>query len=98
MAAALAGVLPEATAATPGVETAAAQAEKGPVATGQPKKQSGVALRRSAQAALEASSRQVEASRGPFGPLTPTRVRTEDLLYKTETQSPLDYFAAGTYY
>ena len=33
MAAALAGVLPEATAATPGVETAAAQAGKGPVAT-----------------------------------------------------------------
>ena len=56
MAAALAGVLPEATAATPGVETAAAQAGKGPVATGQPKKQSGVALRRSAQAALEAGS------------------------------------------
>ena len=67
----MAGVLPEATAATPGVETAAAQPGKGPVATGQPKKQSGVALRRSAQAALEASSRQVEASRGPFGPLTP---------------------------
>ena len=79
MAAALAGVLPEATAATPGVETAAAQAGKGPVATGQPKKQSGVALRRSAQAALEASSRQVEASRGPFGPLTPMWDRTEDL-------------------
>ena len=61
MAAALAGVLPEATAATPGVETAAAQAGKGPVATGQPRKQSGVALRRSAQAALKASAR-------PFGP------------------------------
>ena len=91
MAAALAGVLPEATAATPGVETAAAQAGKGPVATGQPKKQSGVALpqRRS-------SSAPVEASRGPFGPLTPTRVRTEDLLNKTETLSPLDYFAAGS--
>ena len=91
MAAALAGVLPEATAATPGVETAAAQAGKGPVATGQPKKQSGVALRRSAQAALKRRSRQargksrpVEASRGPFGPLTPTRVRTEDLLYKCQ--------------
>ena len=96
MAAALAGVLPEATAATPGVETAAAQAGKGPVATGQPKKQSGVALRRSAQAALEASSRPVEASRGPFGPLTPKRARTEDLLNKTETQSPLDNVAAGS--
>ena len=96
MAAALAGVLPEATAATPGVETAAAQAGKGPVATGQPKKQRGVALRRSAQAALEASSRPVEASRGPFGPLTPKRARTEDLLNKTESQSPLDNVAAGS--
>ena len=95
MAAALAGVLPEATAATPGVETAAAQAGKGPVATGQPKKQSGVALRRSAQAALEASSRPVEASRGPFGPLTTMWDRTGDLLNNTGTQSPLDYFAAG---
>ena len=65
-------------------------------ARGQPKEQSGVALRRSAQAALEASSRPVEASRGPFGPLTPTRARTDNLLIKTETRSPLDHVAAGS--
>ena len=40
-------------------------------ARGQPKEQSGVALRRSAQAALEASSRPVEASRGQSRPLRP---------------------------
>ena len=75
MAAALAGVLPEATAATPGVETAAAQAGKGPVATGQPKKQSGVALRRSAQAALKRRSRQARGKsrpvEAPSAPLPP---------------------------
>ena len=87
MAAALAGVLPEATAATPGVETAAAQAGKGPVATGQPRKQSGVALRRSAQG-------KCTPLRPPF--LTPMWDRTVDLLNNTETQSPLDYFGAGS--
>ena len=71
MAAALVGVRPEATAATPVVEAAADQARKGPVAMGQPKEQSGVALRR-AQAALEASSRQARGQSRPVeAPLAP---------------------------
>ena len=67
MAAALVGVRPEATAATPVVEAAADQARKGPVAMGQPKEQSGVALRRSAQASLEASSRPARGQLPPGG-------------------------------
>ena len=91
MAAPLAGALPKAKAATPGAKTAAAQAGKGQAATVRPKKRSGAARRRNAQAALEASSRPVEASRGPLSPLTPTGVRSEDLLNKTHAHNQLLY-------
>ena len=70
MAAALAGALPKAKAASPGAKTAAAQAGKGQATTVRPKKRSGAARRRSAQAALEAS-RGPEASRGQSRPLVP---------------------------
>ena len=93
MAAALAGALPKAKAATPGAKTAAAQAGKGQAATVRPKKRSGAARRRSAQAALEASSRPVEASRGPLCPLTPTGVRTRDPRSKTHASNQLVYSA-----
>ena len=76
MAAALAGALPKAKAATPGAKTAAAQAGKGQAATVRPKKRSGAARRRSAQAALEASSRPVEA---PCAPLPPRGFERETL-------------------
>ena len=88
--------LVEPTTATLRAETAAAQAGKGLAATVQPKKRNSGALRRGAQAALEASSRPVEASRGPLCPLTPTRDRTGDLGNKTEMRSPLDHPVAGS--
>ena len=90
MAAASAGALPKAKAATPGAKTAAAQAGKGQATTVRPKKRSGAARRRSAQAALEASSRPVEASRGPMCPLTPTGVRTRDPRTETHAHNQLD--------
>ena len=88
--------LVEVTTATLGAETAAAQVGKGLAATVQPKKRSSVALRRGAQAALEASSRPVEASRSPLCPLTPTGDRTGDLSRKTEALKPAHY-RAGDY-
>ena len=82
MAAALAGALPKAKAASPGAKTAAAQAGKGQATTVRPKKRSGAARRRSAQAALEAA---LELTR-PC-PLTPTGVRTRDPRSKTHANN-----------
>ena len=79
MAEALAGVRPEATAATPVVEVAAAQARKGLVGCHGAAKRT--ERRRSASQRSSGARGKLEASRGPFGPLTPTRGRTEDLLY-----------------
>ena len=69
MSAALAGALATAKAANPGAKTAEAHAREGQATTARSKKWIGAASRRSAQAALEAGSRQVEASGGPVCPL-----------------------------
>ena len=92
MSAALAGALATAKAANPGAKkTAAAHAREGQATTARSKKWIGAASRRSAQAALEASSRQVEASGGPLCPLTPIGVRTGGLRSKREASSPPRY-------
>ena len=91
MSAALAGALATAKAANPGTKTAAAHAREGQATTARSKKWIGAASRRSAQAALEASSRQVEASGGPLCPLTPIGVRTGGFRSKREAASPSRY-------
>ena len=91
MSAALAGALATAKAANSGARTAAAHAREGQATTARSKKWIGAASRRSAQAALEASSRQVEASGGPLCPLTPIGVRTGGFRSKRETSSPSRY-------
>ena len=91
MSAALAGALATAMAANSGARTAAAHAREGQATTARSKKWIGAASRRSAQAALEASSRQVEASGGPLCPLTPIGVRTGGLRSKREASSPPRY-------
>ena len=93
MSAALAGALATAKAANPGAKTAAAHAREGQATTARSKKWIGAASRRSAQAALEASSRQVEASGGPVCPLTPIGGRTGGRCNNREAFSPLRYWA-----
>ena len=93
MPAALAGAMAAAKAAIPGARTAAAHAREGQATTARSKKWIGAASRRSAQAALEASSRQVEASGGPVCPLTPIGGRTGGRCNNREAFSPLRYWA-----
>ena len=93
MSAALAGALATAKAANPGARTAAAHAREGQATTARSKKWIGAASRRSAQAALEASSRQVEASGGPVCPLTPIGGRTGGRCNNREAFSPPRYWA-----
>ena len=75
MSAALAGALATAKAANPGAKTAAAHAREGQATTARSKKWIGAASRRSAQAALEASSRQARGKsrpvEAPSAPLPP---------------------------
>ena len=91
MSAALAGALATAMAANSGARTAAAHAREGQATTARSEKWIGAASCRSAQAALEASSRPVEASGGPLCPLTPIGVRTGGFRSKREASSPSRY-------
>ena len=88
---ALAGAMAAAKAAIPGAEIAAKRARKGQATTVRAKKRVGAAPSRSAQAALEASSRQVEANRGPVCPRAPIGDRTCGLRVDRGVPSLLRY-------
>ena len=88
---ALAGAMAAAKAAIPGAKIAAKRARKGQATTVRAKKRVGAAPSRSAQAALEASSRQVEANRGPVCPRAPIGDRTCGLRVDRGVPSLLRY-------